>query len=78
MSWRHTTTLRAAAGQGRRVHVIMEFVEEIALGNLDDPHAKRDGMKMYRTHEGGEVNRISDTEFEIVSTGERVRVVLGV
>jgi hypothetical protein len=70
---RHKLTFEVFDSEGRR-YLIHEYVTIIPMGTLNDPNATAEGLKAYRTADGGAVNRRSDNEFEIVATGMRVQV----
>jgi hypothetical protein len=70
---KHKRTLEAFDSEGQR-YSIQEYVTIIPMGTLDDPNATAEGLKAYRTADGGAVNRRGENEFEIVATGMRVQV----
>ena len=57
--------------ENQRHFDILEMVEVV---NVGEPDAQADDLSEYFTANGQRVNKISDTEFEIVSTGRRLHV----
>ena len=62
-------------GTSGKQYVVTEFKPVIDVSDLDNPHATRLGMSSFHLADGGRVNRMSDTDYEIVITGERIKKV---
>ena len=63
-----------AKSDSGRTHTIVIYQEWIDASTMDDPGAKIPGMKRLATSSGEAVNRIDEKTFQIVATGETVRV----
>lgn len=59
------------AGNRYAIHVRRSY---ISTGDLSDPHGRIEGLPSYHLTSGEAVNRIDDETFEIVATGERLKV----
>jgi hypothetical protein len=70
---RHTGQYTAEDAQGRRYQIVeyTEFHHVSTFGNLDQ---WVEGLKDYRLSDGSHVNRDSETEFEIVASGVKLRL----
>lgn len=69
-----TRTFEFVGSNGERdlIHEVTEQVESGTFGNLD---ATEEGLKSYRrVSDHAALNRLSDTEFQVVSTGEKLTV----
>lgn len=69
-----TKTFTIVGPNAAKDHV-HEFTEFVAAGTFADPTAEEKGLCYFeRDSDGAKLNRVSDTEFEVVSTGERIAV----
>ena len=56
-------------------HRHFDILEMVEVVNGGEPSAQKGDQLEYFTANGQRVNKISDTEFEIVSTGRRLHVI---
>jgi hypothetical protein len=59
------------AGNAYKIHV---HRSRIGAGNLDNPDETVEGLASYRLTNGGAVNKVDDNTFQIVATGEVLRL----
>lgn len=59
------------AGNAYRIHIHRSTIN---AGDLSDPHKQIEGLASYRLTNGGAVNRRDEETFEIVATGELLKV----
>lgn len=63
----------AVDNNGKR-YEILEVTPVIQTGTVGLPDDEMEDSPTYQLPSGGKLNQISETEFEIVQTGERLRV----
>jgi hypothetical protein len=62
-----------AVDESGNIYTVNVFQHYINVGDLKNSNAVIPGLKELRLATGGHVNMISDTEFEIVQTGTRIK-----
>lgn len=67
--WRQTGNSFRARSTDGQTFTILETVQILDAGTLDDPRATVEGLKRLTTAEGNHVNRLSDDNFEILGVG---------
>lgn len=62
-----------AVDESGKIYTVNVFQKFISAGDLDNSHAVIPGLKELRLATGGHVNRVSDSEFEILQSGIRIK-----
>jgi hypothetical protein len=70
---RRTGQISAKDEQGQEYQVI-EYTEFHDASTFGNPDNWVEGLKEYRLNDGSHVNKTSETEFEIVKSGVKLRV----
>jgi hypothetical protein len=73
MAKNHTNDFWGTSENGEHYHII-EYTEMLDSATYGHPQNRMSGLKEYSLEGGLLVNRITDSEFEIVSTGLRIHV----
>jgi hypothetical protein len=73
MAKNRTNDFWGTSDNGDTYHII-EYTELLDTATYSQPQSQMSGLKEYRLEDGSPVNQISDSEFEIVSTGVFIRV----
>ena len=68
----HRRSFKAVDDAGRE-YVIHEYVDIIDVSSYGEPNATKEGIRRLTTGQGGNVNYLAKGEYQIVSTGVRVR-----
>lgn len=70
---RITNELKAIDSDGER-YLIIERTEFYDTGTFGEPGTEEQGLKYYELVTGEKCNRMSESEYQIVSTGKLIRV----
>lgn len=69
------TNTFAIAGPTARKDYVHEYTEYVQSQTFGQPAQWEEGLKYFeRDSDGAKLNKISATEFEVVSTGERILI----
>jgi hypothetical protein len=69
-----TDSFNAVDSNGREV-TILKITEFIAAPTFGNPNPEPDeGLHYFKLADGSRLNKLSDAEFEIVATGEKLRI----
>ncbi|MDQ4120711.1 MAG: hypothetical protein M3209_04605 [Acidobacteriota bacterium] len=63
-----------AIDENGREYRVLEFTEYHDASTFTTPNVWEEGLKELKLSDGSLINKISDTEFEVVATGIRLRV----
>ena len=61
-----------AVDDNQKMYRVLHFKKVINVADLDHPYATKLGQSEYRLSNGDSLNRVSDTEFEVVRPQTRI------
>ena len=63
-----------ATDEGGNRYRIIEYTEILNAATYTVPNRTVAGLKEYRLQDGSNLNKVNDAEFEIVASGQHIRV----